>query len=38
LAQFDGETLTLGLAAPGNTRRPATMDQAEVWATLKKSK
>jgi uncharacterized protein (TIGR03067 family) len=38
VVQFDGDTMTIGLATPGVTKRPATLDQAELWATMKKSK
>lgn len=37
VVQFDGDTMTIGLATPGGTKRP-TLDQAEVWSTLKKVK
>lgn len=38
IAVLEGDTLTLGLAAAGNTTRPATMDQAELYILLKKAK
>ncbi len=38
LVEIDGATMALGLAAPGGRTRPANMDQAEVYAVLKKTK
>jgi len=38
LVEFANDVMTVGFAAPGVTTRPATLDQAELWATLKKTK
>ena len=38
VAILDGDNLTLGLAVAGNTKRPANMDQAELYITFKKAK
>lgn len=38
VAILDGDNLTLGLAMAGNTKRPANMDQAELYITFKKAK
>ncbi len=38
LAELDGDTMALGLAAPGGRTRPPSMAQAAVYVTLKKTK
>lgn len=38
IAILAGDTLTLGLAVAGNSKRPANMDQAELYITFKKAK
>jgi uncharacterized protein (TIGR03067 family) len=38
LVEFNGDVMSVGFAAPGVRTRPATFDQAELYATLKKAK